>query len=142
MFMVMRLHQRKSGKIRGRVARRSGSVAGACTVRNRDALAAAARESALQLRDAQFELRDHRQFFGRKRVRDEMHSRLGILIRHAKILLMYTVAKMFLSRREQHDVGRRRSNANRRELGDHDVASEVDTEGLEHALSTQVVGNI
>ena len=140
--MVMRLHLRKCGKTWGRVARRSGSVAGARTVRNRDALAAAAREPALQLRDAQLELRDHRRFVGRKRVRDEMHCRLGILIRHAKSLLMYTVAKMFFSKREQHDVGRRRSNGNRRELGDHDVAGEVDTGGLEHALSTQVVGNI
>jgi len=71
-----------------------------------------------------------------------MHCRLGILIRHAKSLLMHTVAKMFFSKREQHDVGRRRSNGNLRELGDHDVAGEVDTGGLEHALSTQVVGNI
>ena len=140
--MVTRLHLRKCGKTWGRVARRSGSVAGARTVRNRDALAAAAREPALQLRDAQLELRDHRRFVGRKRVRDEMHCRLGILIRHAKSLLMYTVAKMFFSKREQHNVGRRRGNGNRRELGDHDVAGEVDTGGLEHALSTQVVGNI
>ena len=142
MSMIMRLYLRKCGKTRGRVARRSGSVAGARAVRNRDAFAAADREPALQLRDAELELRDHRRFVGRKRVRDEMHCRLGILIRHAKSLLMYTVAKMFFSKREQHDVGRRRSNGNRRELGDHDVAGEVDTGGLEHALSTQVVGNI
>ena len=140
--MVMRLHLRKCGKTRGRVAQRSGSVAGARAVRNRDAFAAADREPALQLRDAELELRDHRRFVGRKRVRDEMHCRLGILIWHAKSLLMYTVAKMFFSKREQHNVGRRRGNGNRRELGDHDVAGEVDTGGLEHALSTQVVGNI
>ena len=140
--MVMRLHLRKCGKTRGRVAQRSGSVAGARAVRNWDAFAAADREPALQLRDAELELRDHRRFVGRKRVRDEMHCRLGILIRHAKSLLMYTVAKMFFSKREQHNVGRRRGNGNRRELGDHDVAGEVDTGGLEHALSTQVVGNI
>ena len=147
--MVMRLHLRKCGKTWRKVDSRwrrgrggHGSEAGACTVRNRDALAAAACEPALQLSDAQLELRDHRRFVGRKRVRDEMHCRLGILIRHAKSLLMYTVAKMFFSKREQHDVGRRRSNGNRRELGDHDVAGEVDTGGLEHALSTQVVGNI
>lgn len=147
--VVMRLHLRKCGKTWRKVDSRwrrgrggHGSEAGACTVRNRDALAAAACEPALQLRDAQLELRDHRRFVGRKRVRDEMHCRLGILNRHARSLLMYTVAKMFFSKRKQHDVGRRRSNGNRRELGDHDVAGEVDTGGLEHALSTQVVGNI
>jgi len=140
--MVMRLHLRKCGKTRGRVARRSGSVAGARAVRNRDAFAAAAREPALQLRDAELELRDHRRFVGRKRVRDEMHCRLGILIRHARSSLMYTVAKMFFSKREQHNVGRRRGNGNWRELGDHDVAGEVDTGGLEHALSGQVVRDV
>ena len=56
--------------------------------------------------------------------------------------IMNSIAKMFFSKRKRHDVGRRRSNGNRRELGDHDVAGEVGTGGLEHALSTQVVGNI
>ena len=140
--MVMRLHLRKCGKTRGRVAQRSGSVAGARAVRYRDAFAAADREPALQLRDAELELRDHRRFVGRKRLRDEMHCRLGILIRHARSLLMYTVAKMFFPKREQHNVGRRRGNGNRRELGDHDVAGEVDTGGLENALSGQVVRDV
>ena len=31
---------------------------------------------------------------------------------------MNSIAKMFFSKRKQHDVGRRRSNGNRRELGD------------------------
>ena len=49
---------------------------------------------------------------------------------------------MFFSKRKQHDIGRRRSNENRSELGDHDVAGEVDAGGLEHALSTTAVGNV
>ena len=52
---------------------------------------------------------------------------------------MNSIAEMFSSKEKQHDFGRRRSNGNRWELGDHDVAGEVDTGGLEHALSTQVV---
>ena len=55
---------------------------------------------------------------------------------------MNSIAEMFSSKEKQHDFGRRRSNGNRWELGDHDVAGEVDTGGLEHALSTQVVGNV
>ena len=148
MSVVMRLHLRKCGKTWRKVDSRwrrgrggHGSEAGACTVRNRDALAAATCEPALQLRDAQLELRNHRRFVGRKSVRDAMHCRLGILIGHSKSLLTYTVAKMFFSKREQHDVGRRRSNGNRRELGNYDVAGEVDIGGLEYALSTQVVDN-
>ena len=54
-----------------------------------------------------------------------------------KSVIMNSIAKMFFSKRKQHDVGRRRSNGNRKERGDHDVAGEVDTGGLEHALPTQ-----
>ena len=64
--VVMRLRLRKCGKTWKKVNSRwrrgrggHGSEAGACTVRNRDALAAAAGEPALQLSDAQLELRDH-----------------------------------------------------------------------------------
>ena len=64
--VVMRLHLRKCGKTWRKVNSRwrrgrggHGSEAGACTVRNRDALAAAASEPAFQLSDAQLELRDH-----------------------------------------------------------------------------------
>ena len=32
--------------------------------------------------------------------------------------IMNSTAKMFLSKRKQHDVGRRRSNGSRRELGE------------------------
>ena len=71
-----------------------------------------------------------------------MHCRLGILIRHAKSFLINTVAKMFFSKKKQHDIGRRRSNENRRELGDDDVAGKVDIGCLEYALFTQVVGNV
>jgi len=42
------------------------------------------------------------------------------------------IAKMLLTWRDVHD---------RRDLGDNDVASEVEAGGLEHPLSTQVVGN-
>ena len=55
---------------------------------------------------------------------------------------MNSIAKMFFSKREQHVVGQRRSNGNRRELEDHDVAGEVEAGGLEHALSTQAVANV
>ena len=140
--MVIRLHLRKCGKTGQRVAQRSGSVAGVRAVRSGDAFAAAARELALPLRGLELELRDHRRFVGQKRVRDGMHCRLRILIRQAKSLSMYTVAKVFFLEREQHNVGQRRSNGSRRELGDQDVAGEVDTGDLEHALSTQVIGNI
>ena len=73
--VVMRLHLRKCGKTWRKVNSRwrrgrggHGREAGSCTVRNRDALAAAAREPALQLREAQLELRDHRRLVGRKRM--------------------------------------------------------------------------
>ena len=39
-------------------------------------------------------------------------------------------------------AGREAGNGHRRELGDHDVVGEVDAGGLEHTLSTQVVGNV
>ena len=59
---------------------------------------------------------------------------------------MNSIAKMFFSKRKQHDVGRRncrrRGNGHRTELGDHDVAGEVDAGGLGHELSTQVIGDV
>ena len=56
--------------------------------------------------------------------------------------IMTSIAKMFLSKRKQHDVRRRRRNGNRKELENHDVAGQVDTGGLEHALFTQVLENV
>ena len=59
---------------------------------------------------------------------------------------MNSITKMLLPGREQHNVDRQlhrqRRDRQRRKPGDHDVAGEVDARGLEHALSTQVVGDV
>ena len=55
---------------------------------------------------------------------------------------MNSIAKMFFSKRKQHDVGRRRSNGHRRVFRDLDVAGEVDTGDVENALSGQVVRDV
>ena len=59
---------------------------------------------------------------------------------------MNSIAKILLSKRKQHDVGRRscrrRGNDHRRELEDDDVAGEVDVGGLERALFTQEAGEM
>ena len=59
---------------------------------------------------------------------------------------MNPIAKIFFSKRKQHDVGwricRRRSPRHRRKLRGHDVPSEVDAGDLEHTLSTQVVEDV
>ena len=146
----MRLHLKKCGKTwvdsrwrRGRGGH--GRVAGP-VVRNRNALAAAACELAVQfvdalekarcillgvalpkahasqLGDALKKARNHGRPVGRRRL-EIMRNRIKYDVRSR---VMNSIAKMFFSKREQHHVGRRRRNENRRVLRDHDVAVEFD----------------
>ena len=42
-----------------------------------------------------------------------------------RIWIINSIAKMLFSKRDQHDVDRRRSNKNRRMIGNYEVAGEV-----------------
>ena len=132
LFVVMRLYLRKCGKIWNKVDFRwkrgrggHGSEAEACTIRNRDALAAAACEPALQLRNAQLELRNHGRFVEEL---VDVHGREDVLLEEEE-------ARCRPASQQQEPKGAQRPRRCH-------VAGKADSEGLEHALSTQVVRNI